>query len=70
MKQYTQGMDPIELIINDSILFFFSHFFPLFYFLMEAKLPNNYHLSVVIGLLFFWRILAKRIGRLCGVKMK
>jgi len=33
---------------------------------MEAKLPNNYHLSVVIGLLFFWRILAKRIGRFLG----
>jgi len=45
MKQYTQGMDPIELIINDSILFFFSHFFPLFYFLMEAKLPRIVHYS-------------------------
>ena len=44
-EQYTQGMDPIELIINDSILFFFSHFFPLFYFLMEAKLPRIVHYS-------------------------
>ena len=34
---------------------------------MEAKFPNNYHLSIVIGPLFFWRISAKRIERLFGL---
>lgn len=44
MEQCTQRIDSIELIINNYILIFFSHFS----FLMETKLPNNYHLSNVI----------------------
>ena len=53
-----------QVFYNDCFLCFLSHFSFLISFLMEAKFPNNYHLSIVIGPLFFWRISAKRIERL------
>ena len=59
MKQYTQGIDPIGLIINGYILIFF----PSLSF-DGSKASNNCPSSIDICPLFFLRVSAKRIDLL------